>query len=455
MSGSIPSHTLDVGTRKKIRALLSGCGLDDFAAAVRDFPFDACSPAQIVQEACHQLALSLYHHQYGTRLPRALMILTVAPRIAGFLPDAEKKIPLIQALWMAGGEDKSTPFLEEALSGEKNSHTVAGLAEAITARDFSKAYAAVKQLLAEPSTKIPCRDLLLTAGLWDITHLGHKFLYLAKTVEALETLPQADAGKIIFPALHYLVFGTGDSEYFSLLQMKLKQSDLNLPGFMANEGLMAEEEAKRLEHVLVYQYPGLIIENLIYELQQGVAPEDLFQVTLGAASQAIIGGFGQSWIYPVHGYNFAHECREAFRRVSSPAEKMNFLFMSAMFVNKMAVKSMDPHKAVNFAEVDLSEREVSPAGLEKAVAESRPEIAGAIAARLVDTIAYSELAASLARIASRNDSSIGAGHDLKLACHILSDYPEMRPCLRVKLIPALAYFLAEVAKDYDLYNSIV
>jgi len=116
---------------------------------------------------------------------------------------------------------------------------------------------------------------------------------------------------------------------------------------------------------------------------------------------------------------------------------------------------MDPHKAVYFAKADLAGHEKSPAGLEKAVAESRPEIAGAIAARLVDTIAYSELAASLARIASRNDSSIGAGHDLKLACHILSDYPEMRPCLRVKLIPALAYFLAEVAKDYDLYNAVV
>lgn len=428
--------------------------MEEFAAAIRDFPFDAYTPSQIVQEACHQLALSLYHTQYGTRLPRALMILTVAPRIAGFLPDSEKKIPLIQALWMAGGEDKSPLFPEDQEKYPDGKFTVPALQEAVTACDFPKAYAAAKQLLADPSTKIPCRDFLLTAGLWDITHLGHKFLYLAKTVEALEMLPQADAGKIIFPALHYLIIGTGDSEYFSLLQMKLKQSDPNLTGFMANQGLMAEEEAKRLEHVLVYQYPGLIIENLIYELQQGVSPEDLFQVVLSAASQAIIGGFGQSWIYPVHGYNFAHECRAAFRRVSEPAGKINFLFMSAMFVNKMAVKSMDPHKTVNFAEADLAGHEISPAGLEKAAAESRPEIAGAIALRLLETVPYSELAASLARIASRNDSGIGAGHDLKLACHVLSDYPDMRPCLRAKLIPALAYFLAEVAKDYDLYNAV-
>ncbi len=445
---------MDDGVRKKIRILLSGFRLDDFVAAVRDFPFDDFPLHQIVQEAYHQIAPSLYHEQYGTRLPNAFMTLAAASQIPRFLPDSEKKIPLIQALWMAGGEDKSTPFAGDAGNNPNEKFTVRGLEEAIASRDFTKTYAAAKQLLAEPSTKIPCRDLLLTAGLRDIAHLGHKFLYLAKTVEVLEMLPQSDAGKIIFPALHYLIFGTGDSEYFPLLQMKLKQSELDSAGFMDNQGLMAEDEAKRLEQVLVYQYPGLIIEKLIYELQQGISPEDLFQVMLSAASQTIVGGFRQSWIYPVHGYDFAHECREAFRWISEPAEKINFLFMAAMFVNKMAVKSMDPHKNVNFGEVDLSDREISPAGLEKAVAESYPAIAGAIAARLLDTINYSDLAALLARLASRNDSGICVGQDLKLACHILSDYPGMRPCLRVKLIPALAYFLAEVAKDYDLFNAL-
>ena len=78
---------------------------------------------------------------------------------------------------------------------------------------------------------------------------------------------------------------------------------------------------------------------------------------------------------------------------------MNYLFMAAMFVNKMAVKSMDAHKNVKFEEVDLSGSEVSLAGLEKAVEESQPEIAGALALNLLEKVKFSELAAALIRCA--------------------------------------------------------
>lgn len=437
-----------------LKSLLRGCQLDEFVKAVRDPEFRDRSLADIAREAAHQFAPVLYQEQYVAYVPHSLMTLAAALQAANFLPEPEKKLPLIQALWLAGSEEKIAAPLVSADAGGSGKGTVQDLSVALTENDFKKAQALAGCLLADPSTFASCRDLLVLTALRDIANMGHKFLYVAKTLELLETLPGADTASLIFPALHHLAVGASDTGYFSLLQTRFKDLEPEAAQFMKNEIPITEDEAKRLEHVLVYQYPGLIIENLAYELQQGVSADELFQVVLSAASQALTGAFKENWLYPVHGYNFAHEGWEYFRKVPDPLQKMNFLFMSALFVNKMAVKSMDPHKTVKFEEVDLAGQEESLAGLAKAVEESRPEIAGALAVKLLDKADFQELARILVRAASKNDSGVCAGHDLKLAVHALLDYPRMRAGLRAKLIPALAYFLAQVEKDYDLFNAL-
>ncbi len=455
MTHSTTPKLMDSRVSRKIRFLLRGCPLDEFVKMVHEIPLKDFPSQELAKEAFHQLAPILYQEQYVAYVPHALAVLVVSLQAARFLPDSEKQLPLIQALWLAGEEKKSPVFPEQDEAAYRNGNsTLQGLAEALAAKDFNRAYGIARHLLSADSTRDSCRSALILASLRDIANMGHKFLYMAKTMEFLEILPDAHTGKVILPALHHLVFGSSDTGYFSLLQTKLKNFEGGGTQFIKNEGLITEDEAKRLEHVLVYQYPGLIIENLVYELQQGISADEIFQVILSAASQALLGAFRESWLYPVHGYNFAHECWEGFRRMLDPGEKINFLFMAAMFVNKMAVKSMDPHKMIKFEEVNIAGHEESLAGLEKAVEASQPEVAGALAVKLLDKVDFTDLARTLMRTASKNDSGVCAGHDLKLAFHVLFDYSRMRIGLKFKPVAALAYFLAQVEKDYDLFKAL-
>jgi hypothetical protein len=97
--------------------------------------------------------------------------------------------------------------------------------------------------------------------------------------------------------------------------------------------------------------------------------------------------------------------------------------------------------------------EVSDYGLEKAICESKPEIAASVALRLLEQTDLAGLGRVLIRTAAKNDGGICLGHDLKLCSHVLADYPRMHIPQRNKILKALAYFLAEIEKDYDFYNA--
>jgi len=439
---------------KKLKACLHGCSLDDFTKHLREIHLSKTSPAEVVKEALSLLSLILYQNNYSHHVSCAFMTLIGAFQAGKFLEGKEQWLPVIQALWYAGQEDKSPAFNLPSPPAPQGKLDAQGLMAAVQIRNFDRAFEMVRLSLADKKDFLSVRDTLFSLAFKDIANLGNKFVHLMKCFEFLEMVPDGDRERILFPALHHLVLAPSDTEYFQLLKTKLGRLGVDVTQFLNNRGTLSDEEANRLERILVYQFPGLIIENLVYELKEGLSIDELFQVTLTAASQALLGAFRESWIFPIQGYHFAHEAWECFRRISSDLDKIYLVFMAALFVNKMAVESMDAHKVVKFEEADLSGWEISESGLEKAIADSKPQLAGAISLQLLEKKDFPKLSETLLRAAVKNDSGVCRGQDLPFCSHVLTDYPNMRIPHRTKLITALSYFLADIEKDYDLYHAV-
>ncbi len=445
---------LNLEIKQQLRRLLERCDLDEFVKIVCEARICDIPTEIIIKEAVAQLAPVIYRDAYPAQVPHSLMMLMSAFQAGKYLKRNQASAVAIQALWYAGQEDRSRPYPLPSLSQGKEKVDLAKLEDAFKSRDFEKIMNLVCVSLADKKDFLIVRDRLMSLALKDIANLGHKLIYLMKTVEYLEVARGVDYERVLFPAVHYLVCGPRDEEYFHLLDTKLKRLDIDPTEFLANQGILSDDESRRLERVIIYQFPALVIENFVYALKQGIAIDELFQVILAAASQSILGAYRESWIFPIHAYNFTHEAWECFKRTSHALDKIHLLFMAALLTNKMATESINPHKLLKWEAVYLSATEISVHGLASAIENSEPDSAAALVKSLIIEKPLAEIAEALFLSAAKNDGGICFGHDIKFCCHAIADYTRSRIPAREKFLIALSYFLAEIEKDYDLYNAL-
>lgn len=443
----------DSEVKEKIRTLLRGCFLEDYIRLVREAQLRELDPAEVVREAVDELSLVLYRNRYDSHVPHSVMALAASLEVQPYLDEAERMVPVLEALWYAGEEEKlRSYYLPEASLGIAD-FSAEGLRAVFQSRDVISICAALREAGGSGDRFLAFRDALLAVAWRDLGCLGHKLLYAMKCVELMEMLEGADPVKFLFPAIHFLVHGPRETEYASLLENRIGQRGLPAPDFLPNTGKLSGEEIHRLERVVMFQYPALIIENFLHALEQGIAPEELFQVSLSAGGQLLVSAYAESWIFPVHGYNWAHAAWECFRRISLAGDRVMLPFMAALFVNKMAVESLNPHKTIRFDRRDPSIK-ASLSELDRAIRESKPEEACALVTDLAGQGNFSDLAQRIVQTAVQNDSSIAFGHDMKLCSHVLRDYSRVDPSVRTKTLTGLVYFLASLEKDYELYTKI-
>lgn len=446
---------IDPDTRKKLVTLAEGCEFDAFIKLLGELGIEKIPTQEMVWEVARYLTVRVHQDTYGPHLRHTFIAWITASQAIDHLEPHERLSPLIQALWYVGQEIKSEPFPVSSIPSDQGAVDEAKLREVAESRDFVRILSILRASCREKESFSRVRDQLLARGLRDIVHLGQKLIYLVKSLEFLEKTGVREAESILFPAVHYMVKGSEDQEYFRLLETKLGRLEGDATRFLSNTGTLPEDEAARLERILVYQYPALVIENYVHSLRQGTAPAELFQVTLAAASQAVLGVEPKYWVFPIHGFNFAHAAWQAFEWTTHERDKLHLIFMPALLVNRMAVESLNPHKAFGWEHVDLSGCEISTESLQKSIEESNPELACALTARLLeDEEPLSRLIRCLILSAAKNDGGICFGHDLKFCHHAAIDYARSTIPQRRKILLALAYFLAQVEKDYELYQAL-
>jgi len=438
--------------RKNLFALLWERDPDLFVSEARRLHLQSSDSIQLAHSIALELAPTLYWEEYPGYLNHGMLGIMAAAQAENFIFPYRKNLAIIQSLWNASLEEKSAPYVFSQTSngtGKVKLKEFRGALE--TMDDELLHYALARSVGAEDYTVF--RDELLSWAMRDVYDIGHKLIYLVKTIEFIELTQSNEAARLLFPAVHYLRKAPEDREYALILEEKLAQLELPREEYLSNKDDLSREEADRLERVIVFHYPALIIENLVYELNDGISIGSLFEVILRAASQAILSAHPKHWVYAIHGYNFAHAARQAFQRTQRIEDRLFLPFIAALMVNKMAASSLNPHKGESlFLHVD---EDVSPGGLRDAIEASEPVRAGRIAYQLGEEgKALSAIAQTLVNVAAQNDGSMAFGHDLKLAVHSVTDYQASRVAGRAKYLAGCAYFLAQIEKDYDLFREL-
>lgn len=445
---------------QQVSVFLRPLSFDDFVRQIRETALSEPSPEKWVAAAAGEMAPSLYRGHYESFIPQSLMALAGALGASRLLDPAHRLLPVIQALWFASHGEKLPSY---PLSGIPELGALPGPAElsaGIASGDFETVYAAARLSAENPGDFARVGEALISAALRDTGYQGQKLIYLEKSLELVEALGPAQAKTVLFPAIHFLAGGKPDQQYFDILTLKLAQAGGETGAWLENRAPLSREEAGRLARVLIYQYPAIIIENLKYELAQGIAMTDLFEVILWSAAEVLLGAYPEQGSAAAHGVHFAYAARDCFGRTSIPQDRISLLFMAALFLNKMAVQSLNPHKSLKLEEIDLSQGQISPEALCQAIERSDPRLAGALALRLCggEGEAAVRLAAAVVLSAAKNDGNVSGGHDLRLCAEILSDFgrlpaSELAALRRAASLKALCYFLAQLDKDYDLYKA--
>jgi hypothetical protein len=443
---------------QQVSHFLRGLSFDDFARRIRESVLSGQSPEEWVAAAAGEAAPTIYRAHYERFIPQSLMAFAGALGAGRLLDPAHRVLPVIQALWFASHEEKLSSY---PLSGIPEPGAVPGpadLAARIGAGDFETVYAAARLALRNPGDFAAVREALIAAALRDTGYQGQKLIYLQKSLELVDALGPGPSQTVLFPAIHFLAGGRTDRQFFEILTLKLAQAGVETGAWLENRAPLSREEAGRLGRVLIYQYPALIIENLMYELNRGIAMEDLFEAVLWSAAEVLLGSYPEQGSAAAHGVHFACAARDCFGRTSVPQDKISLLFMAALFLNKMAVRSLNPHQSLKLEEVDLSGQEISPDALCRAIELSDPRLAGALALRLSGAEDAVRLVPAVVLSAAKNDGNVSGGHDLRLCAEMLGDFArapasDLAAFRRAASLKALCYFLAQLDKDYDLYKA--
>ncbi len=452
MTGSIPANLDDL-----LLELWENPELSRFTAVARQLWRGDPPPMAVLQQAAFLLAPRLYRREYPQFVPHALMALVGCAQAVPYVEGDDQRLLVTQALWYAAHEEQmpAYPWCPGNRPGDLRGAQLA-CRSACEDDDFHAFEDGCGPLFADvgPPIRADWAPLLEFAAR-DFFNLGHKFIYLVKTLQLSERgSRRRDHSPLFFPACHYLATAPRD-----LSAAKAKDGCIGLhravdapPSVFPRLPVVGE-----MARVLLDGDSGHTIGQVWHWLRAGVPPAAIVEVMQVVAARLLLLSRPEVWLVPVHAFNYT-ECVLWALPCMSFSRQITLVVMNALYLQR-AVRDAGPVDPELFCRrwktrTLPTDSPLDTAGFLRAIEAGNWPLAKRLAGHAAASrLSWPEHFQQCVRSVARNDGPLHFGHDVKYAAATLSVFQNMRHAQRSTLILALAKFLARCARRQTLFEA--
>lgn len=438
------------GSQEDLQSVLRRTDPQELAASLLDLYRSCGSVTEFVVQTAASVASTLYREDYPRFVPHSLMGLIGAVQLGRLLQPEHRFRALAQALWYYAQEGVRQPYEWRGTPAELPQEVEPVerlLEERRRARDFDGVFGLVLAGLAHVERRDEILGWLLRTAGSDFFNLGHKHLYLAKSVALLDYLRWERPETYLFPAVHYFVLGPEDRRAERKLEERLVHHGLELKDRSFERFELSIEQTLQIRDSVVSDSPEGVIDTLLGAFDYGVAPDVVAEALLVTAAHLVLAIPYERWIFPVHGFNYTESVR-ATLEYHRPADQQRMLLMNGLFLKQVVEMAAPVEVREPFFTARPEAARPVPTELEEAIDLSIPADAMAVVDWLYRHRELSpERVERLALAAIKSDGNVHFSHDLKFAYAALEAYQTSTTPLREAFLLALAKFLAESEKS--------
>lgn len=442
----------------------------ELAASLLELYRSSGSLSEFVAQCAAAVALTLYREEYPRFVPHSLMGFIGALQLSRLVRPEDHALSgshpsslrigfraLAQALWYHAQEGVREPYEwtgravelppdRESLEERLEVH----LGEKRFEEFFSLILAGLE---GEQRREAVLSWLLRTAGR-DLFNLGHKHLYLAKSVALLDYLRWERPEVYLFPAVHYLMFGPEDRRAEGQLEQRLTHYGLRLKDRSFDRFDLSIEETLQIRDSITGDSAEGVLDTLLGAFEYGVAPGALAEALLVTAAHLVLAIPYERWIFSVHGFNYTETVR-ATLDYHRGAEQQRMLLLNGLFLKQVVEMAAPVEVREPFFTARPEAARPLPTDLEEAIDLSIPADAMAVVDWLYQHGQLSpERLEALALAAIKSDGNLHFGHDMKFAYAALEAFQSSSTPLRESFLLALAKFLAESEKSRQFDHAL-
>ncbi len=443
---------MDSGLSQRIEALLGLKAPEEFLSSILSLLSDH-SHEDIVRQSCFVLCSTLYKDTYPKFVHHGFMGLIAAIQSRAYIKnDTLRNLPLIQALRYASLESHNAKVsLQEPLNHLLSFNTVKdSLDHSIHEQDVQKAYSLIISLMNQESERTQLLNYLLNISLRDLFNLGHKSIYLLKSMELCKKPGWTDCHPILFPAIHYLILAPSDRVLDQVITEYMDQNKINYNILDQSDGLTDQQGVSLLRKAILTGDHKDILNGIHHLLSEGISYSSLLNGLQLIAGDIVYRSHPKYWLYPLHGFNYVSTIQST-KELLCTELKLYSLYMTALYLNWMKGKARLTKDQCNLSvDIDPVKGDVSDLGM--AMEDSKVELACNLVTYLWEQGDLESLYSSLVIQAAKTDGRIYFAHDLKYTYATIRAVEEGPHENQLNLLLSLVKFLSAGKKSRGLYD---
>ncbi len=422
--------------------------LSSILSLLSDYPYE-----DIARQSCFVLCSILHKDAYPKFVHHGFMGLIAAIQSRAYIKnDTLKNLPLIQALRYASLEShKPRVSFQEPLDNLLPFNTVKDLLnKSIKDQDIQKAYSLIISLMNQESERTQVLNYLYNISLRDTFNLGHKSIYLLKSLELCEEPGWENCHPILFPAIHYLVLAPSDRVFDQVITEYTDQNKIDHNSLSQNDGLIDQQGVSSLRKAILSGDTQDILNRVFHLVGEGIGHSSLMDGLQLIAGDIVYRSHPKYWLYALHGFNYVSTIQSS-KEILCNELKLYSLYMTALYLNWMKGKARLTKDQCSLS-VDINPVKGDIHDLNKAIDDSKVESACNLVTYLWEQGDLESLYSALVIQTAKTDGRIYFAHDLKYTYATIRAVEEGPHANQLNLLLSLVKFLAAGKKSRGFYE---
>lgn len=389
-----------------------------------------------LDECLKTLGYIYYKNKYPRFVHHAYMGLMAAKQAMPYLKDEkDKELLVFQYLYYCNHESKN-PFLSLP---EKQNPAINNL-QAILKNDLGFldfARSAINKL-ENSSTRKQAIEELIDLSVFDFVNIGHKSIYLLRSLETAEIYQWKTIEPYLISSLHYLYHAPDEGHLY------------DTSGDMTDTKVLEEEQIQKLNNLFFEEQFKNFSRSIREHLDQSVQIENFFSYFFKLASELILRCDPKSWIYPVHSFNYCYSIYYISKYIESPIRKFNLIISLCHYFILISKKTKKVGNRIDINKLKINKRSDYNSFLD-VMNDSDVEENYFYIKESIDKNQANKLKEELVRKIIKYDAYLHFSHDIKYLISILKimddcDYDDL-----LKHFLAFSKFISEGKKSNSLY----
>lgn len=447
------------GWQKELHSALQPSSPREFATSAVKLLRASDSLSDFSAHTGSHIARHLYREAYTGSYLNSFLSFIAAVQLGRYMQPIAQFHSLSQALWYAAREARPEPALtfpspDTVVESDSAKSIESKFREYQENGQFDDFRGWVIGRMADPVLREELASWMLSTSMGDLANMGHRYLSAAKSIALMEEMRWSEPEHYLFPMLHYFFHAPENRWAEEAISQRLEYHRLELRECSYNRtGLSSDQTLQIRDAVLTDTQEGMI-DTLLGALDYEVDPFDLAEAMMVTAAYMILSVPYDRWIFPIHGFNYAHTVFTTLEYLT-PLDRQKAILVVGLHLKRLT-ESASP---INLRGPYFTERpepaKPGPNDLEEAIDLSIPQDAMAI----VDWLYHHgqlnpRFFEQLALEAAKSDGDRHFGHDMMFSYAAIDAYHSSASPLRQYYLLALVKFLAESEKSREVDHAL-